>query len=112
MNERFGIGSHELVLSDRMPMEITLEDMGPRTGVHVEVFGRSRLGLPCAITILPGRTNGYPMCGAGTSHPDTQGRVGGAWAKSFAEVLSNRNQISVCLVGDDFAGTLVIKPMR
>lgn len=112
MSEHFGTGTHEIHLAVGMTLEITLDDLGARNGVRMEVNGRSDQGLPCAITVLPDRTNGYPLCGARASHSEAQGSIHGTLATSDAEVCSVRNRIVMGVVGDDFTGTLTIFAWR
>ena len=112
MSEHFGVGTHAIHLAAGMTLEITLDDLGARTGVRVEVNGRSNHGLPCAITVLPDRTNGYPLCGARASHSEAQGFIHGTLGTSEVEVCSVRNRLVVCVVGDNFTGTLTILTWR
>lgn len=112
MSEHFGVGTHAIHLAAGMTLEITLEDLGARTGVRMEVEGCSDHGLPCAITVLPDRTNGYPLCGARASHPEAQGSIHGTLATSDAETCSVCNRLVMGVVGDDFTGTLTILTWR
>lgn len=112
MSEHFGTGTHEIRLAVGMTLEITLDDLGARNGVRMEVNGRSDQGLPCAITVLPDRTNGYPLCGARASHPEARGFISGTLGTSEAETCSVRNRLVVCVVGDDFTGTLTVLTWR
>jgi hypothetical protein len=112
MSEHFGTGTHEIRLAAGMTLEITLKDFGARTGVRIDVNGRSNRGLPCAITVLPDRTNGYPLCGARASHPEARGFISGTLGTSEAETCSVRNRLVVCVVGDDFTGTLTVLTWR
>jgi len=112
MSEHFGAGTHEIHLAAGMTLEITMQDFGVRNGVRMEVNGRSDQGLPCAITVLPDRTDGYPLCGARVSHPEASGGIFGTLATSEAEVCSVRNRFVMGVVGDDFTGTLTIRALR
>jgi hypothetical protein len=112
MSEPLGLGAHTIYLAEGLSNTFLLEDQGPKQGVSFELRGQSVHADPCAISILPDKTNGYPICGAVAPAFIRRGRFDGFLAEGLAEITSNRNQINLRSVGDDFQGTLIIKLTR